>query len=563
MQEGSKPVYKMKSEKNLYVKVRDGISIACDVYHPDAEGKFPALLGMSPYGKDVQMLKVPGKPRLSAEWGNIEAGDTEFFVTRGYAHVLADVRGTGYSEGSYDICQRKEQEDGYDLVEWIARQPWCDGNVGMLGVSYYAFIQYLVAAQQPPHLKAIFPHDGWADMYRDISHHGGILMHGWLPYFNNVILAWNNMPASKKLYDPEELKRLVEKWKNNEVVNKSHFLYNCLLFPQYLPLVFDWLINEHDGPYYQERSAYTKFDKIKIPTYLGTEFSEYPVIMHLPGAFKGWAGINAPKKLAVRPTTPKVPFFEFHDEILRWYDYWLKGIDTGIMSEPPIKIWVRGADEWRYGDDWPLRDTRWTNFYLRFQKLLKEQPPSDGETPDTFTHKPVFPITGRGTPIQPAPEYLSYTGDALEKDLEVVGPVALYVYASLSGDDADFIVKLKDVSPDGSEFVLSRGWLKASHREIDPDKSKPWQPYHPHTRSIPVVPGEINEYAIEIRPIANLFKKGHKIKLEIMGCDYPLDKDDLTLSWPQWSHLSHDKEVSYQIYHSPQYPSRLVLPVML
>lgn len=160
------------------------------------------------------------------------------------------------------------------------------------------------------------------------------------------------------------------------------------------------------------------------------------------------------------------------------------------------------------------------------------------------------------------PEYLSYTTEPLDQDAEIAGPVALYLYASITSDDADFIVKLKDVSPDGSEFVLSRGWLKASHREVDKEKSKPWQPYHPHTSATPVVPGEINEYTIEIRPISNLFKKGHKIKLEIWGCDFPSDPVDFTLLWPLWSHLSYDQETSYKIYHTPQYRSYLLLPII-
>jgi putative CocE/NonD family hydrolase len=562
MMEGSKPIYKVRVEKNIYVTMRDNIKIACDIYRPDADGKFPALLGMSPYGKDIQALDLPSHPRLMVEWAGVEAGDTEFFVSRGYAHVIVDVRGTGYSEGKYDICQKKEQEDGYDIIEWIAQQQWCNGNVGMLGISYFAFIQLLVAAQQPPHLKAIFPHDAWGDMYRDISHQGGILQHGWLPFFNTIILHGHAKPVSLSMYSPEEIDRFVEKWKNNQVFNKSYVMYNSLLFPDYMPLLFDWVINELDGPYYWERSAYTKYHKINIPTYLGSEMFDYPVAMHLPGAFSAWEGIKAPKKLTIRPNIPKIKFFEFHDEILRWYDHWLKGIDTGMMEEPPIKIWVRGANDWKYSNDWPLPETKWTDYYLRFHNLLKENPPADGETPDSFNHKPVFPISGRGHPLNPLPDYLSYTTEELTQDTEIIGPIVLYLYASLTGDDADFIVKIKDVSPDGSEFVLSRGWLKASHRETDAEISKPWQPFHPHTSPTPVIPGEINEYAIEIRPISNLFKKGHKIMLEIWSCDYPLEPVDLTLSWPHFSHLSYDKEVSYKIYHSPRYPSRLLLPVI-
>jgi len=562
--QGSNPIYKIRVDKNIYVKMRDGVSLACDIYRPDAEGKFPALLGMSPYSKEVQTLKVPPKSFTTREFAVLEAGDTEFFVTRGYVHVIADIRGTGYSEGKYDMCSIKEQEDGYDLVEWIAQQPWCNGNVGMLGISYFAFIQYLVAAQQPPHLKAIFPHDGWGDMYRDVSHHGGILMHGWLPLWaqGDGIMSWNAIPVSKSIYAEEELSRRVEKWKKNGVINKSPHLYLPLIFPNLKPTMFDWIINEFDGPYYWERSAYTKYDKIKVPAFLGSEMHDQPVVIHLPGALSAWAGINAPKKLAIRPSPPARPFHEFHDEILRWYDYWLKGIDTGIMDEPPIKAWVRGANDWKYSDEWPLAETKWTNYYLRTNNILQEIPLATEETPDSFNHKPVLPLTRSSFPLDPMPEYLLYTTEALNQDTEVIGPIALYLYASISSDDADFIVKLKDVSPDGTEFVLSRGWLKASHREIDPERSKPWQPFHPHTSATPVIPGDINEYAIEIRPIANLFRKGHKIKLEIWSCDYPSDKFDATLSWPMWSHLSYEKETSYKIYHSQQYPSRLVLPLI-
>ena len=563
MHEGSKPIYKKSVEKNVYVEMRDGIKLACDIYRPDAEGRFPALLGMSPYGKDIQALKLPPKPRHKSEWGTIEAGDTEFFVSRGYVHVINDVRGTGYSEGKYDICQMKEQEDGYDLVEWIAQQPWCNGNVGMLGISYFALIQYLVAAQQPPHLKAIFPHDGWTDMYRDVSHQGGILMHGWLPMqLIPRLLGWNATPASLSMYKEEELERLVERWKNNKVVKEHVDIYNSLLFPHYKPLLFDWLINEFDGPYYWERSAHTKFDKINIPTYLGSEVHAYPVAMHLPGAFSGWAGIKAPKKLAIRPTVPEVPFHEFHDEILRWYDYWLKGLDTGIMDEPPIKIWVTEANMWKYADEWPLPETKWTNYYLSSTNLNNENPPATEEAPDSFTHKPVMPLTRLSSPLDPMPDYLSYTTEVLKEDTEVIGHIALYLFASISGDDADFIVKVKDVRPDGSESTLTRGWLKASHRELDMERSKPWQPYHPHRRAEPVAPGEICEYALAIQPISNLFRKGHRIKLEIWGFDYPSDPVDLTLSWPVWSHLSYEKAVSYKIYHSPKYPSRLLLPII-
>lgn len=565
--EGSKPIYKMKPERDIYVKMRDGIKSAVDIYRPDAEGKFPALLSMSPYSKDVQMLELPRGYGMNYEWANIEAGDTEFWVSRGYVHVIADVRGTGLSEGEFcGWFSMKEQEDGYDLVEWIAAQPWCNGNVGMLGISWFAVIQYLVAAQQPPHLKAINPHDGWGDLYRDTVYHGGMFSPAWTAKLRRMIYARNSVPASRAMYGEEELKRLVEKMKNTEPFNKSTYLMGTLIAPEHDPPTFDFMLHPLDGPFYWERSAYTKYDKIKTPTFLGSEMHAYPVAMHLPGAFSAYAGIKAPKKLVIRPIVQERPFFEFHEEILRWFDYWLKDIDTGIMDEPPIKLWVRGAEEWRYEHEWPLPATKWMKYYLGADNSLKrEAAPTTEESPDSFNYQPIMPVITDIAPLEPfKPEYLAYTTEAFTKDTLVIGPIALYLYASISSDDASWIVKLKDVSPDGTEFVLTRGWLKASHRELDKDKSQPWQPYHPHTRSIPVVPGEINEYAIDIRPIGTLFKAGHKIKLEIWGCDYPLPEDgkDLTLNYPMFSHLPNPKETVHTIYHTPQYPSYILLPVI-
>jgi len=554
----------IKEDLNTFVEMRDGVKIACDIYRPDAEGTFPALLAMSPYGKEGQRQPIPPAP-FGGEYAHLEIGDTDYLISRGYAHVVIDVRGSGHSEGQFDVFSPKQAEDGYDLVEWVAAQPWCDGNVGMIGISYYAIIQYLVAAQQPPHLKAIFPHDGFTDMYRHVARHGGILMHGWLRVWaeGGNMPVWNNRPVAESLYSEEELEKMVDRWKSNPLIKLCPTLYNTLEYRQYKPTVFDYLVNEFDGPYWQERSAANKLDKIKVPVFLGTEFHDYPVVMHQLGATEGWENIDAPKRMVIRPSVPERPFHEFHDEIIDWYDYWMKGVDNGIMDEPPIKIWVRGKEAWRNDDQWPLAGTRWTDYYLREgNRLAAGEKPTEDETPDRFDYQPTRPMVLTPFFMDPAPGHVEFATAAMPEDMEVVGPIALYLFASIKTEDADFIVKLLDIDPDGHAFVLSRGWLKASHRELDSEKSKPWQPYHPHTRAVPVKPGEVNEYAIEIRPIANLFRKGHRIRLEIWPCDYPVEPFDMTLLYPLWSHLAHEKETSYEIHHSAQYPSRLVLPLM-
>jgi len=562
--EGSKPIYKIKVEKDVYVKMRDGVRLAVDIYRPDAPGNFPALLSMHPYCKDIEELNLPRPVKgLIIEFVIVEAGDHEFWASRGYTHVIADVRGTGKSEGEFcNLISEIEQQDGYDLVEWIAQQPWCNGNVGMLGISYLAFTQYLVAAKQPPHLKAIFPHDGWADTYRDIMYHGGIPSI-FFQIMQNIVAARKAVPASKTMYSEEELNRRVEELKKDEAanINKNPLLYTVLTLPEVYPISFDFLLNQVDGPFYWERCPAAKMDKIKIPTYLGSSMHTKDVTMHLPGAVWGWERIEAPKKLAFRPDVTERPFHEFHDEILRWYDYWLKGIDTGIMDEPPVKIWVRGAERWRYEHEWPLLSkTKWTKYYLRKDNLLEDNSAETEEPPDRFNYKPALPAM-LGIPISPKPEYITYATQPFKQDIEITGPIALYLHASLSSDDGDFIVVVKDVNPDGSGFSLTRGWLKASHREVDKDKSKPWKPHHPHTSPVPVTPGEVNEYAIGIQPISNLFKAGHKIQLEIWPCDYPAESyHDWTLYWGCAHHIPYGKEATYEIHHTPEHPSHILLP---
>jgi putative CocE/NonD family hydrolase len=358
---GSQSMYEVKAEKNVYVAMRDGVRLAVDVYRPNAAGEFPALLAMSPYGKEIQTLPIPPQPREFSPLcdGCIEAGDTEYIVAHGYVHVIADVRGTGDSDGEYiGMFSKHEAEDGYDLVEWIARQPWCTGNVGMIGISYFATIQIFVASEQPPHLKAIFPFDpSWMDLYRR-AYPGGILatfLHGlWEGRDGDSGFAPRNVvSAMMKTMPKPELDRLFEEALSNPDIRCYSNFYHLLKYPQKNPIFVDLLLNPGDGPFYWERSAHTKYDKVKIPVYTGHVMSAHPA--GIDGAISAFLAIDAPKKLLLPPPAfLERPFHEYHDVIIRWFDYWLKGIDTGIMAEPPIRLFVSGANQWRYEHEWPL-----------------------------------------------------------------------------------------------------------------------------------------------------------------------------------------------------------------
>lgn len=559
MRNGSEQLYGVKVERDVYVPMRDGVRLAVDIYRPDADGKFPALVSISPYGKGMQVLPLPPQPpesHLHQQARPIECGDPYFFASRGYAHVIADCRGTGWSEGEYyGWMSKKEAEDGYDLIEWVARQPWCDGNVGMVGISYFGTIQLHVAAEQPPHLKAIMPWNAVADFYREATHHGGILQTFFHYLYTTSVGAERSVSVVRMNSTPEEFKVMIERAKQDPDLWMYPVLYTVVDKPNKCPCYLDIILNPYDGPFYWERSAYTKLDKIKVPAYIRSGWFAY-AHMHLVGAFIIFEGLKVPKKLRIDgpiDTWHPLPR-DFNEEALRWFDYWLKGIDTGIMDEPPIKIFVMGVNEYRYEREWPLARTRWTKFYLRRWGLLDTTPEDRSSEPDVLVYRPLYETTRI--------ESLSYTTQPLTQDIEVTGPIAVYLYASIDQTDTNWMVSLKDVYPNGDEVELTKGFLKASHRELDPIRSRPWAPYHPHIRSEPVEPGKIYEYAISLAPTSNVFKKGHLIKIEICNADYPGFQVPAHGRMHHPWHVCSSRTVIHKVYHDPEHPSHILLPII-
>jgi predicted acyl esterase len=550
----SQPQYGIKVEKDVFVTMWDGVRLAVNVYRPDARGKFPALFAMGGYGKELQEVLIAPQPLYkSAVWdGNIEAGDTPNIVPRGYIHVIADARGTGESEGEYyGMAVQQEGKDGADIIEWIAQQPWCDGNVGMIGYSYYGNMQLKVAIQQPPHLKAIFVSHLMTDFYRDSAYSGGILRlflyglwdgrqgtSGHAPR-NAVSLMMKTLPK-------EEFERRRNELLNHPDIQHYPNIYHLLKYPMKNPPFFDIVMNPFDGPFYHDKSIYPFFDKIKVPTF---------VVGKIGGAKGYWEvynGIDTVKKLFVKPTGPEErPWREDIETILRWHDHWLKGNDTGIMDEPPIKLWVPGANKYRYEKEWPLKGIEYTNCYLRRWENLSFEPELYQPEPDCFLQQPLHLSTKRDS--------VKYIGPALPADLEVMGQGAINLFASLDQDDTNWIIKLSDVAPTGGERPVARGSLKASHLALDKAKSKPHDPYHPHTSADPIKPGEINEYAIGLGYIVNVFKAGHRIKLEIESLESPRDPEMQIHYHPS---LNTSKTTLHKIYRNKEYRSHLILPVI-
>jgi predicted acyl esterase len=571
----------MVQQRDVMVSMRDGIRIAVDIYRPEAEGKFPALLAFAQHNKDLQAPAVsealPPQPAWSALWqGAAEAGDSEYLTSRGYVHIIGNPRGVGKSEDGGSPAW-----DLYDLIEWIAVQPWCDGNVGMVGLSAYASAQWNAAIQQPPHLKALFPFDAGAaygadrtaGYMRDV--YPGSVLHVF-----HLLLAGavNHGTVGQPGPLPPEQEAQWQEAMNNPDLKIYTNMYNLLTMKgQMLRRLFNALIDPYEDEGAVKRTE-EAFEKIQVPTYTGVGWHGYTYKQHLQGAQNWYRGIKVPKKLMFTgPAHFDRPFQAFHEEILRWHDYWLKGIDTGIMDEPAVKIWVQGANEWRSGNDWPLPETQWTKYYLHSWERLRKDPfiagARDGYAePDAFIQMP--PSQTRTI------QRLRYMTDPLPEDTLMIGPISLTIHASIDQEDTNWIVILKDVGPDVSvrtaregerevpadlpERELTRGWLKASMRALDPERTTPWKPFHKMTRDSrqPVVPGEINEYQIEILSTANLFEKGHRICVDITSLDMPTGAGMLTNVVYIPYHLCSSKTTAHKIYHNDKYPSHLLLPII-
>ena len=571
--------FELIEERDVYVTLRDGVRLCADVYRPDIGDKVPALLAFAIYNKDLQgpeaSSALPPQPAWAPLWtGPLEAGDTRFLVSRGYVHVIAMPRGVGKSEGGGDRTW-----DSYDLIEWIAEQPWCDGNVGMIGISGFGAEQLHAARQRPPHLKAIFPFDprgayGVLGGFRE-EYPGGVL-HLFRYLVGQYGVFHQNRGAPGEL-SPEREALWREAMANPHYQMYPHIRNVLSMKGQHVPAYFEVLIDPYEKEGVPDESE-AEIEQIEVPAYTGSGWYAYTYKTHLAGAQSYWRHLKSPKKLLFTgPAHLERPFHTLHGEMLRWFDHWLKGIDTGITDEPPVRYWTMGANEWRSADDWPPPEVRWTKLFLTGWERLRAEPfvassADDSIPPDSFVQMPLSQTARVAT--------LRYLSEPLSHDLLIAGPAVLNLFAAIDQEDTNWFVTLKDVGPDPSvrtvregerepaasvpERELTRGWLKASSRALDPERSLPWKPFHKLTRAAaqPVVPGEITEYAIEIMSTANLFRRGHRICLEIASMDVPTGVGGATNAEYVPYHVCSSRTTLHTVYHDVAHPSHLLLPVL-
>jgi predicted acyl esterase len=512
----------LRIEKDVEIPLRDGVKLAADVFRPSTSGRFPALINLGPYQKDKVWVPPLDLEEAANPYMNWETVNPLWWVPRGYACVRVDTRGSGRSPGQTDPWSLREAVDFYDAIEWAGRQPWCNGAVGTIGISYFAMTQWLVANLKPPSLKAMIPWEGAADMYRDLAYHGGIFCLGFIGNWYNNHMA-HHMLGRRAQESPDA------------------FALNWL---------WQYMRDSLDTGVWYGRQA--RWDEIDIPLYSAGNWSGMG--LHLRGNTEGYTRARTQhKKLRIHAGTHYHPFYaeEAREDQLRFFDHWLKGEDTGIMAEPPVKLLIRTGGgkgyQWRREQEWPLARTHWTPFYLQPSTTLPQRAgdPVEGllqlESPKAsssvaysasgMSKAGVASASWTSTVLAGSLPRLgvSFETAPLDAPLEITGPAVLTLWVSSTTEDMDVFVTLRNIDPDGRDVwevgqqqqpvPVAKGWLRASHRKLDPKLTLPYRPYHAHDERKWLNPGETVRLDIEIWPTSMVFGRGHRIRLDIQPRD--------------------------------------------
>ncbi|HEY4774504.1 MAG TPA: CocE/NonD family hydrolase [Xanthobacteraceae bacterium] len=544
-------------ERDVKIPMPDGVKLNGDIWRPDTDERVPAILGFHCYHAAAQTGPITPAAISTAQWrhpgqertnASLESGDPVFFARRGYAHAVCNARGTGKSEGKWQFLGPREVEDVCAVIAWLAAQPWCDGNVVMFGVSYFSQIQLLVAQFNPPQLKTIFCPWATSDHYRDLAYHGGIFSHKWPVGWGATSLIYSDCrPENHSRLEMGEhgYRDAIARMLADDDIKAVPELVAILKDPERgtNPFIVDLVLHPLFDRFWQDRAV--DYSRIKIPAYIGADWG--CVGIHLPAAFRSWERLNVPKRMIIGPPVYlDRPLYQLQHEAVRWFDYWVKGLETAIMDEPPVRLFIMGTGEWKESTDWPLPETKWTPFFLHENGLISEREHWSYEGSDSFEDSPWM----RGS--------LQYATPPLVENTEVVGPIALKLYAATTDTDINWIVSLIEIDREGRERLLTKGWLKGSHRELDMEWSRPWEPIHRHDQCKPLTPGDICEFDIKLVATGNLFKAGSRIALRIRCADDP-PTNPLELIGA--GSLTRTAVARITVFHDQDRPSYLLLPI--
>lgn len=573
-------------EKDLRVPMRDGVSLATDLYRPESDQPLPTLLMRTPYNKDLTAMRG-------------HSVDILRLVRAGYAVLVQDTRGRFASEGAF-IPFFHEAEDGADAIAWAAAQPWSSGKVGTIGGSYVGATQCLPATQAPEPLKAMAPLVTAADYHEGWTYQGGAFELGFILNWTLASLALGEL--QRRLGRGEagmnDLVAMMQAVDRNEELYWHTPLIDMPILREVAPYYFDWLAHPDYDDYWRQIAPNEHYEQITAPALnIGGWYD-----LFLGGTIANYVGMKARagspearrhQRLVIGPWSHGVnggafperqyglmaaaETFDLTGLQQRWFDYWLKGEENGVLDEPPVHLFVMGANSWRTASDWPLPETRFTRYFLhshgRANTLhgdgrLSTDAPGD-EPEDIYLYDPRNPVPTVGGQtflpgqlvgansgprdqrlVEERTDVLCYTTEPLEHPVDVIGPVELVLYVSSSARDTDFTGKLVDVHPDGRAEILTEGILRARYRD---------------SRSEPSLlePGKIYELRLDLWATANRFLPGHRIRLEVSSNNFPrFDRNSNT-----GGTIAEESEADFvpavnRVYHRGAYASHLILPIV-
>ena len=560
----------VRIEHGVSVPMRDGTILYADVYRPTGEGRYPVLVARTPYSTEMATAHLA----------------PYFFARRGYVYVNQDVRGRHESQGKWDPW-RHEKDDGYDTVEWAASQPWSNGRVAMQGRSYGGLVQWQAAMAAPPHLVTIFPTVASTSTYHDtITLNGAFRL--------ALAFGWGAVQQASRVMQSQNAHTMSggpEASSYDKIVWHLPLIEMPAAAGRKVQFWEDWIHHPNYDAYWKAINTEEAFENIDIPVY--TFGGWFDVL--LQGTLRGYIGVHQRGKSArareqarmtVGPwehplasrTAGEMNFGEsaqvdYLNVQLRWYDYWLQGIDTSIASEPPVLLFIMGRNVWRYENEFPLSRTEYRKLYLhskgransdRGDGHLSWTPPEAESRPDRYRYDPAQPVPSLGgnnccgvptltgprdqRPVESRGDVLVYTSDFLDRDLEVTGPLKMMLEASSDRPDTDFVAKLVDVFPDGKAYNVAEGILRARYRE--------------GTRQpMPLDPGRIYELTIDLLATSNVFLRGHRIRVDITSSHFP--QFDRNPNTGDGFGLTAGLRVAHQtLYHTRTQPSYMLLPVI-
>jgi len=520
----------MRIDWDLPIAMEDGATLRADLFRPVAEGRYPVILTYGPYAKGLSFQA--GYPSawglLSTQHPDAIAGssnkyqcwelvDPEKWVPDGYACLRVDSRGAGRSPGFLDCWSPRETRDFYQCIEWAGTQPWSSGKVGLNGISYYAINAWAVAALQPPHLAAFCAWEGAADFYRDMTRHGGIL--------STFMANWYDMQV--KTVQHGQGQRGARSPLTGELACGPETLSDAELQKNRADFGADIFSHPLDDAYHRARSP--DWDKVTAPFLSAASWGGQG--LHPRGNYEGFMRAASREKwLEVHGLEHWTHFYTGYGVRLqkRFFGHFLKDEDTGWASQPRVQLLVRHPGEKfveRHESDWPIPRTRWTKLHL--------DPATRALTPEPLASGGTATYAGLGDGV-------TFLTPPLPEETEICGPSAARLFVSSATADADIFLVLRVFDPDGREVVFSgtvdphtpvgQGWLRASHRKLDPKLSRPYRPYHSHDERQPLTPGEIVALDIEIWPTGIVVPAGYRIGLTVRGRDYEWDGPPARLS---------------------------------